>query len=445
MNNTPGAVNWQQDRSESAKNPLIPGARILRGEDARAVYVNSSAALQRFYALSEVNDLGMFSYIEKKASTDQDRPWATQAHPDINLYVYILKGAGTVVLGGADESFEQESYDFVEQELVIVPRGVPYRFTGEWEGICFHVRVSVFGTVAGTNRFPHPIMTFDKPARPTQEEREALSEPASYVCMDPLFSAGIRGEPAVKDSFKPGNLLACRTDLASVQEGMDSNVLYYKLTPVDRQTKNERNLEQARKNAAVLGARVIKVADSPSQYNANAGLKQTCTPLTWTDDIAIFNLAEKKASSDLERPFDSHSHPDIEEYKFIVSGSGTVTLGLGDETCDIEKYEFKAGDLVILPRGMPHVDAGEFTAVYFHAKQSVFGKTPGSSLYPHMAYVYTKPPRPTQEERDALYDPGTCLIMNSRETHALHVPNPILKVEKLEQGMKHLRPDLFSE
>ena len=84
----------------------------------------------------------------------------------------------------------------------------------------------------------------------------------------------------------------------------------------------------------VLGARVLKRKDAPPVYNANAGLRQSSYPLTWTDDIAICNLAEKLASSDEERPFDSHSHPDIEEYKFILSGSGSVTIGVGDETCE---------------------------------------------------------------------------------------------------------------
>lgn len=114
--------------------------------------------------------------------------------------------------------------------------------------------------------------------------------------------------------------------------------------------------------------------DAPPVYNANAGLKQSSYPLTWTDDIAICNLAEKSADSDRDRPFDSHSHPDIEEYKFILAGSGSVTIGEGDETCEREYYEFKAGDLVILPRGLAHADAGGYTALYFHAKQSVFGK-----------------------------------------------------------------------
>lgn len=106
--------------------------------------------------------------------------------------------------------------------------------------------------------------------------------------------------------------------------------------------------------------------------------------MTWTDDIAICNLAEKLAFSDEERPFVSHSHPNIEEYKFILSGSGSVTIGVGDETCEEEYYEL-------------------------------------------------------------LNDPGTFIKMNSRETYNVYCPNPIECIEKNPTDMTHLRPDLFPE
>ena len=57
--------NARKDRLESAKNSLVPGARIIRGGDAIPVYVNEIACREWFYPLSEVNDIGMFSYIEK--------------------------------------------------------------------------------------------------------------------------------------------------------------------------------------------------------------------------------------------------------------------------------------------------------------------------------------------------------------------------------------------
>ena len=65
-----------KDMKEAAKNPLVPGARIIRGADAVPVYVNESACRQWFYPLSEVNDLGMFTYIEKDLSKQEEVvPW----------------------------------------------------------------------------------------------------------------------------------------------------------------------------------------------------------------------------------------------------------------------------------------------------------------------------------------------------------------------------------
>jgi len=437
--------NAEKDRDEALKNPLVPGARIIHSEDAVPVYVNDTACRQWFYPLSEVNDLGLFFYIEKDQKTDTDRPWTVRSHPDVNVYYYVLEGCGKVIFGDKAGDYETECYDFQAQELVIVPREIPYRMEGDWKAISFHARTGVFGTVAGTTRFPHPVITVDKPYRPTKEERDHLKEAGTYTCYDQTYSKELSfGRAAGIRNFH-ADLQACRSDLAQVTEAYQNNEIYRAVTPVDEQTGVTENIEKAKKNASVLGARVLKRSDAPAVYNANAGLRQSSYPLTWTDDIAICNLAEKLAESDKERPFDSHSHPDIEEYKFILSGSGSVTIGVGDDTCEEEHYDFKAGDLVILPRGLAHVDAGGYTALYFHTKQSVFGKTPGDSLYPHIAYVYTRPPRPTKEEEAALNDPGTFIKMNSRETYNVYCPNPILRVEKNPTDMTHLRPDLFPD
>lgn len=415
-----------RDRREAAKNPLVPGARILRGKDAVFGIDPFSFCRQWCYPLSEVNDLGFFSYMEKKKDTDAGSPWILQAHPGVNLYLYILSGEGKLFVGEEDEN--QESYAFGEEELVIVPRDVPYRMEGEWNAICFHARTGVYGTVAGNERFPHPVLI--------QKDGTLLY---FNQVMSRFLPMGKREAP------KKCETLQGTKEGQELMETYDINELYQDVTPLDPQTLTEENRREAGKHAQILGARVLKRTDAPAVYNANAGLKQSSYPLTWTDDIAICNLAEKLESSDLDRPFDSHSHPDIEEYKFILSGSGTVTIGVGDETCEEETYAFEAGDLVILPRGLAHLDAGGYTALYFHTKQSVFGKVPGDSLYPHIAYVYTRPKRPTREEEEALNDPGTYIKMNSRETYNVYCPNPILRVEKNPTDMTHLRPDLFDK
>lgn len=433
------------DLSEAKKNPQVPGARIIRGADAVPIYVNETGCRQWFYPLSEVNDLGIFTYIEKEKVTDEERPWTIQYHPDVNLYFYILEGNGKVIFGDEDQSFETEEYDFSELEVVIIPREVPYRMEGEWKAICFHARTGVYGTVAGTIRYPHPVVTVNQPNRPTELERIEQKHPGDYTCYNQTMTKELCYGPIAGRENVYADLGKVRSDLDPMHTKYDVNALYAEVTPIDEQTNVAANRKEAKKNASILGARVLKRQDAPQVYNANAGLKQSSYPLTWTDDIAICNLAEKLASSDEERPFDSHSHPDIEEYKYILSGSGSVTIGVGDETCEEEYYEFKAGDLVILPRGLAHLDAGGYSALYFHTKQSVFGKTPGDSMYPHIAYVYTRPHRPTKEEEAALNDPGTYIKMNSRETYNVYCPNPIERVEKNPTDMTHLRPDLFPE
>lgn len=430
-----------KDRKEAAKNPLVPGARIIRGQDAVPVYNNLSACREWCYPLSEVNDLGFFSYIEKKKSTDKDRPWTLQAHPGVNCYLYILAGEGRIILN--EKGKAQEIYSFEEQELVVVPRNISYRMEGEWNAICFHARTGVYGTIAGNERYPHPVWVFEKSRRPTKEEEGIQPEAGSLLYFDQVFSHYIEvGKQGQEQEYN--NLQWVRKDLEQAHE-YDINALYREITPIDEQTIVKEVSMEAEKNADIIGARILKRVDAPDVYNANGGLKQACYPLTWTDDIAICNLIKKLASSDIDRPFDSHSHPDIEEYKFILSGSGSMTIGVGDETCEEETYEFQAGDLVILPRGLPHVDAGGFEALVFHTKQSVFGKVPGDSLYPHIAYVYTRPKRPTKEEEAALNDPGTFIKMNSRETYNVYCPNPIERVEKNPTDMTYLRPDLFEK
>jgi mannose-6-phosphate isomerase-like protein (cupin superfamily) len=424
----------ERDQREGRRNPFVPGARIFRLEHALERSVSDTGCRQRFYPLGELNDLGLFCHVEKDAASDGIRPWAVRSHPRISLYVLCLEGEGTLVLGGPSLGYAEETYRFAEGDLVIVPRDVPYRFAGAWNGIMFHARMSVYGEPAGTSRHTHPVMYWDGPSRPTEGERAALPPAGSCRLIDPLFTEFVSATAPGLPQPIPGADIGRR------------DAVYRATSIYDQQTRDERNATEALENPHVLGARVLRrTLDAPDVYNANAGNRQWAYPLSWSDDLAICIGATHLSASDVDRPFDSHSHPDIEEYKYIISGHGTVTIGEGDPTVEVERYEFGAGDLVVLPRGLPHVDAGDYTALYFHCRASVFGKVPGSSRYPHAAYVYTKPPRPTQEERDALNDPGAYIFMDSRETLNIYAPNPILRVEQNPTGLKRLRPDLFPE
>jgi glyoxylate utilization-related uncharacterized protein len=62
-----------------------------------------------------------------------------------------------------------------------------------------------------------------------------------------------------------------------------------------------------------------------------------------------------------------HSHPDFEEYWFVLEGKGKIICG--DET-----YEVEPGDLVITPRGMPHRALGDVKFICCTAKHNVYGQ-----------------------------------------------------------------------
>ena len=418
---------------EAEKNPVIPGARLLHKEDARKLLVNSTGAAQWFYPLSEGNDMGLFSYIKKDAVSDSERPWTVQAHPEVNLYFLILKGSGTAVLGGG-LGFTEETYEFGARDLLIIPRGVPYRLTGGWEGLCFHARIGVFGAPSGPSRFPHPVLTFNRPDRPTQKEKDAQFEPGSFRFIDPLYSRALIAEPPY-----------LKGEVIPAEGAEDAGSLLLRTTPRERQALDPAGQGEVKKNPSVMGARVLRKSDAPDFYNANAGSKQWMYPMGWTDDLAVFCGFFHSKETDIDRPFDSHSHPDVEECKYIISGSGWIKFGVGDSAFETESYEFREGDLIINPRSVPHLEGGTYEAVVWHTKSSCFGKIPGTSQYPHVAYVYTKPPRPTPEEEAATNDPGTYILMDSRETTNVYQPNPILRVEKNPTDMTYLRPDLFEK
>lgn len=425
----------EEIRREALKNPFTPGARVIRRADARKVYVPAAGCTQWLYPLSEVNDFGFFAYIEKDASSDIDRPWASEAHPDAALYVLILEGDGSVVFGEGSPLFEREEYHFTAKDIVVVPRGMPYKFKGGWKGISLHARSNVFGRPVGEGRYCHPILTFEKPPRPTEAEAAALRDAGSYLCTDPTMSFGVIMPPhPLTHPYLAGS--------SAVQK---ANELYDSVTPADSQTMDGDSLNQMKKNPSVLGARVLRRKELDELYNSNAAGAVSLYPTTWTDDIAIFATLIHDEKDDAIRPFDSHSHLDVEEYKYVVSGSGWIQFGVGDDAFETETYEFHAGDLVINPRSVPHYEGGTYESISIHTRMSVFGKVPGTAAFPHIAYVYTQPPRPTEEERAATNKPGTYLFMDSRERFNMLAPDPFVKVERNPIDMTYLRPDLFQK
>ena len=62
-----------------------------------------------------------------------------------------------------------------------------------------------------------------------------------------------------------------------------------------------------------------------------------------------------------------HSHPDFEEYWFVLEGKGKLICG--DETYDVEP-----GDFVITPRGVPHKALGDVKFICCTSKHNVHGQ-----------------------------------------------------------------------
>ena len=179
--------------------------------------------------------------------------------------------------------------------------------------------------------------------------------------------------------------------MVTPEEQTRANTLFEAVTPKEVQTSDLNNLQMQRKNPAIMGARVIRKADAPDFYNANGAGKQWMYPMGWADDLAVVAGTTHLADSDLERPFDSHAHPDVEECKYIVSGSGWIKFGYADPKFETETYEFQEGDLIVNPRGVPHYEGGSYEALTWHTRTNCFGNIPGYAAYPHVAYVYTKP------------------------------------------------------
>lgn len=91
-----------------------------------------------------------------------------------------------------------------------------------------------------------------------------------------------------------------------------------------------------------------------------------------------------------------HSHPNYEEYWFVIEGKGQITIG--DEV-----YNVEPGDLVITPRGVPHKVKGDIIFICCAGKHNVEGKPFGTKAQ----YVaHDEPYRDNLEDRPLV---GICL------------------------------------
>lgn len=116
---------------------------------------------------------------------------------------------------------------------------------------------------------------------------------------------------------------------------------------------------------------LIKGDKVPEQRLPSCGCNMKIFPIAEERDLCDFLVVRKSDTTDKGWTMQMHSHPDFDEYWYIVKAEpGAVKFVVGDETVDAEE-----GDLLITPRGVPHKIIGDATVVCFACKHNVFGKT----------------------------------------------------------------------
>lgn len=131
-----------------------------------------------------------------------------------------------------------------------------------------------------------------------------------------------------------------------------------------------------------------KRKDLKAERDVTCGCTITTYPIKVENDLLDWLIVERSMKMEDKWGMQSHSHPDFEEYWFVIEGKGQIICG--DET-----YEVELGDLVITPRGVPHKAVGDLTFICCTAKHNVFGQTIGNK----MQYVaHDKPYRDNPED-----------------------------------------------
>ena len=119
-------------------------------------------------------------------------------------------------------------------------------------------------------------------------------------------------------------------------------------------------------------------------------------PVDANNDLLDWLVVKRSLDMEDKWSMQLHSHPDFEEYWFVLEGKGQIVCG--DETYDVE-----VGDLVITPRGVPHRALGDMTFVCCTSKHNVYGQTLGTKMQ------YLANDKPYRENAGDAPDVGTYL------------------------------------
>ena len=79
-------------------------------------------------------------------------------------------------------------------------------------------------------------------------------------------------------------------------------------------------------------------------------------PLDANNDLLDWLVVKRTMDAEEKWSMQLHSHPDFEEYWFVIEGKGQII-------CGGETYDVEVGDLFVTPRGVPHKAIGDVTFI----------------------------------------------------------------------------------
>ena len=106
------------------------------------------------------------------------------------------------------------------------------------------------------------------------------------------------------------------------------------LSPVTRYAASDARAQAVALTPVMIDLASIKHGDIPTTPNPEMNSKLLVSTDNATVAIQSGNVAK-------------HIHPKTDEIQYIVEGSGSMWLGT-------ERKEFKAGTLIVIPKGTPH-------------------------------------------------------------------------------------------
>jgi mannose-6-phosphate isomerase-like protein (cupin superfamily) len=113
---------------------------------------------------------------------------------------------------------------------------------------------------------------------------------------------------------------------------------------------------------------LIKGKDIKAKRERNAGAMVKRYPIQPINDMLSWEVVKRNSAEDGEWMTQLHSHPDFEEYWFVISGKGQMV-------CGDELYDVEPGDLVITPPSVPYKVLGDIEWIACSFKHNVYGHT----------------------------------------------------------------------